>query len=280
MILHKDNLNEIGLRKAKIDDIYDTFLLFEGTKKINTLIIPEGVEEIGEYTFSGVNDVEKVIFPESLKVIDDKAFLWCKDLKEVEFNESLCAIGDSAFGHTNLERIVLPENLEIVGCGGFKNCMNLKEVVFEGKNTILEQTIFAECQNLEKVVLPENLKFLKVYSFLNCCSLKEIEFKNLEYMGANVFYNCINLKKITFPNTLNIVKPNFYVIDERFIPKAFKKSLTVEPLKIYINKNKNFYKDLLENKDLMIVETMSLDFLLNEGKSFKEINSICKKIER
>ena len=274
MILNIYNLEEINL---KIEQTINGSFLLENDKPIDTLILPEGIKEIECFTFYGIRNLKKVVLPKSLERISLKAFAY-SHLEEVEFNNNLRIIADKAFCCTHLKKIVLPENLEALQVGCFGHCKNLEEVTFTGKSVFMESYIFADCCNLKKITLPENLRILPAYTFSNCFNLKEINFKNIEYIGSSVFINCVNLEKLIVKDNVKELYPNFFEIDEQLIPKEFKNKSS--KLKLYIDKNHKSSKKLLKNKNLEIVEVSSLDNLLNEGKTFKEINILYKDSER
>lgn len=52
---------------------------------------------------------------------------------------------------------------------------------------------------------------------------------------------------------------------------------TTDKTKILVSEK--IYNEFKENLDTTNVEVCSIDYLLNDGKSFKEINNFCKKFE-
>ena len=75
------------------------------------LVLPEGLEELGEDAFYECKNLTEVVFPEGLISIGERAFCGCEGLTGLKFPESLESIGEEAFAYCsglNLQEI-LPE---------------------------------------------------------------------------------------------------------------------------------------------------------------------------
>lgn len=59
-------------------------MFFRGLRKLREVVIPEGVETVGDFWF-WYADVERVTIPASAKEIGNKAFCDCKHLRQVTF---------------------------------------------------------------------------------------------------------------------------------------------------------------------------------------------------
>ena len=136
--------------------------------EMETLVIPEGVEKIGDYAFAYCTNLRSVTIPDSVRSIGDRAFEGCESLKEVrlpagleeieEFTFFLCwelksitmpgsirKIGKNAFDGCKLSRISLPEGLESIGENAFSVCpikkVRIPQGVTEiGKNAFPKET--------------------------------------------------------------------------------------------------------------------------------------------
>ena len=103
----------------------------------STLIIPEGVKEIGLYTFSNCEKLEKVLIPESVKYIRYGSFLDCKKLREVRIPESVKGIGNIAFAGCWDAKIILKNpksEFEYIGEDAFLNCKSVTYAEEETRN--------------------------------------------------------------------------------------------------------------------------------------------------
>lgn len=108
---------------------------------LQTLIVSEGIENIGYRAFYGCENLETVILPSSLREIRDEAFMNC----------------------TSLKQIVLPDKLHFAGGNIFYGCdalqLSQKDMDVLTNTEVAEQ----EAQQAVFVVDTENLTDLSVY---------------------------------------------------------------------------------------------------------------------
>lgn len=103
---------------SNLTDIQDN--AFSDTTNLKTIVIPEGVEHIGNSSFKN-STVETVILPETVISIGTSAFYGCKNLREISFPSSFESIGGSAFyGCESLYDIELPASIKYIGPSAFK----------------------------------------------------------------------------------------------------------------------------------------------------------------
>lgn len=117
--------------------------------KMESVVIPEGVEAIGDNSFRDCENLKSVTLPGTLKAIENSAFQNCKDLEEIVLPEGLETIGDYAFnGCTNLKKIHLPASLNKLGTSAFFHCGTLAEVTGLRQELLTEYGIFIHCNAL------------------------------------------------------------------------------------------------------------------------------------
>ena len=115
------------------------------------------IKSIGEDAFSGDvrptgKRIEKVIIPEGVEIIKKRAFSWCSSLTEVSLPESIKKIGSYAFSWCKqLEELVLPTQVTSIVAGTFNHCVELKKLSIGNKVTFIEPTAFGFCDKLETV---------------------------------------------------------------------------------------------------------------------------------
>ncbi len=110
------NLKEIGYR------------MFSGNEGITgELVIPDGVEEIGEAAF-GYTGFNSVKFPSSLKRIEDNAFYHCSNLAgDFTIPASIEYIGYNTFGETGLDgTLMISAGAKGINRDAFNNCKFIK----------------------------------------------------------------------------------------------------------------------------------------------------------
>ena len=142
-------------------------------KLTGEIIVPEGVETIGEYSFAGcgLTDVE---FPDSMKTIERLAFYYC----------------------LALQGVVIPDGVENVGIHAFMGCEGLRTAALGASIEEIPTGLFEGCQNLESVVMPNGVVSIGSRAFRGT-SLKKIDFPaTLVMVGDGAFSDCGALEYI------------------------------------------------------------------------------------
>jgi hypothetical protein len=96
---------------------------------ITTIVVQEGVTNIGENAFSGCTALSSVSLPNSVTRIGIDAFFICRSLSSITLPSSLTNIGKDAFaGCTGLTSITIPANVTSIGTWAFLSCTGLTSV--------------------------------------------------------------------------------------------------------------------------------------------------------
>lgn len=199
---------------------------------LRRIILPEGLEEIGEYAFSyainlkDVNfpsslravrrccfsdciklNVNPVVFPEGVEEIGYGSFLNCKALTgKIVLPKTLKRINGAAFFQSKITECNFPEGLEEIGDAAFY-ATRLKEVILP--NTCLSLTgdsHFMLNYELEKVRLPEGLTAIPGTFVDTCIELKEFTMPNsIEVIGQNAFWQCGSLQELRLSSNLKTI---------------------------------------------------------------------------
>jgi len=90
------------------------------------VVIPEGVETVGDEFSDYVEELTKITFPKSLKLIKEQAFDGAQGLKEIVFPEGIALerIGYEAFNDCNLKNVSIPEGVKTIGYRAFERWDN------------------------------------------------------------------------------------------------------------------------------------------------------------
>lgn len=89
---------------------------------IETVIISDGITEIGKWTFYENSTIKSVQIGKDVKTIGDAAFYGCVGISEMNLPDGLRTIGDNAIEHCiALKDITLPESVTSVGMRAFDN---------------------------------------------------------------------------------------------------------------------------------------------------------------
>ncbi len=113
---------------------------------------PEGapVKYIGEHAFGGhQSNLTKIVIPEGVEAIGDYAFANAPKLKTVVLPSGLKAIGRGAFANCSyLENIELPEGLLILDAEVFDSCVRLSKMKIPASVTAIGVDCFLSCESL------------------------------------------------------------------------------------------------------------------------------------
>ena len=103
---------------------------FSYRDKITSVVICEGITQIGLYAFQGCSALESVSLPNGLTTISMGAFDDCSALESVDLPETIMYIYSYAFWGCSLSNITIPYAMRYFECSAFQ-CDTLTSVVFE-----------------------------------------------------------------------------------------------------------------------------------------------------
>ena len=174
--------------------------------RIKSVVIGEGVENIGAYAFQDCTNLVTINFSDTVTHIDDNAFYRCSALTDIEFPDSLKSIGQAAFyGCDSFISIQLNDSLESIGKQCFFSCDKLTSVTFPDSLKVIEEYMFFGCYNLATVNLPDNLETIKADAFYACYKLKNIDFPSaLLTIGTYAFYDS-GLETVSIPDSVTTI---------------------------------------------------------------------------
>lgn len=127
---------QIGSVKRLDISSNDTELLSKVISKSSTLrsiVIPNGTDAVGAFTFSGCSNLESVSLPSTVKTINNGAFSSCQSLKFLVLNDGLEEINAWAFDNCqNLTQLTIPSTVYYIadgeGSSAFENCTALTTI--------------------------------------------------------------------------------------------------------------------------------------------------------
>ena len=170
---------------------------------IKNIEIPASVQSMnGTFQFSGI---ESVIIPEGVREIGDKTFWCCKNLKKVVIPDSVKSIGDYAFERSAITEIRL-DNVESIGLSAFQECKALKCAILSPNLKSVGDNTFEKCSSLEYAYIPDTLKTIPDFMFAYCSSLKSIVLPDsIETIGPSAFGNT-GLEYVNIPNSVKTIE--------------------------------------------------------------------------
>lgn len=199
-------------------------------KKINgEIIIPNGVEEVGDSAFQSCEGITSVTIPASVKKVGDFAFSKCSSLSEVSFSYGIELIGVNAFEYCmNLKTVELPDSVTEIGAGVFSCCCSLSSIYISNNITSIPYAAFLGC-GLIDVDIPNSVKSIGLRSFEGCGSLKSVAIpSSLTSIDDYAFLNCLDIKQIYIPENVSSIGSG-----------AFSECTSLE--RIIVDESNNYY---------------------------------------
>ena len=182
---------------------------------VNT-VIPNGVNDIGEYAFYAC-PIKSLNIPEGVKKISYSAFSFCADLVSVNIPSSVTSIiGNSFAGCSNLSSITVD-----AGNKYYDSRDNCNAIIKKDDDTLLVGSITTKIPDGIKVIgdyafychfhsspriIPNTVEAIGCSAFASNYDIISLEIPgSVKAIGDNAFNYCYNLKKLTLNDGLNYV---------------------------------------------------------------------------
>lgn len=204
---------------------------FQYCKSLTKVKIPGSVKKIGVgyngygncQTFNGCSNIETVVLEEGLEEIGGRVFDACSKVKEWKLPKSLKKIGSGAFSSISVEEFNIPENVESIYVS-FLSSSNLVKVNVDSNNkyfTSVDGILFDK--NITRLIkypekrdgssyeVPNTVKTIDANAFISCKNLQTIVIADsVEKIGDSAFYGS-ELKTINLGGGItNISNKPFY----------------------------------------------------------------------
>ena len=210
---HGYKVTELGNGKIEIKK----FLGFaQADTVIPTEIDGKRVVGIGENAFKQCRKIERLIVPEGIEYISAGAFAECRKLNRIILPESLKELGKmttytisgkGAFEGTAISEIDIPNGVTIIGKLCFKGCKNLRKIVFPDNLQKIEQLAFCGCCSLEKVTLPATCESVGSYAFDLCSMLSKVVLnEGLKQIEIKAFGDTPKLFYLAIPKSVELIE--------------------------------------------------------------------------
>ena len=180
------NLNETTLTSLTTD-----------AKEQPTIIIPEGITEIGNNAFEGAA-AKEVIVPSTVSTLEESSFANNTNIEVVRFlggetnayaDGELTVFSKNAFsGCTSLKVVNIPNTVTTIEDSVFYNCSSLTSVNIPNGVTTIEDSVFANCSSLTNVIIPETVTIIEDNAFMGCSGLTSVTIpESVTSIGSSAF---------------------------------------------------------------------------------------------
>jgi hypothetical protein len=151
--------------------------------------------------FQDRNHINSVIIDEGIEVIGERAFLECKNLISVLIPQSVTMICKEAFfGCNSLTSVVIPDSLDVINPGLFKDCYSLSIIQIPSGVTVIGRDAFSCCSSLQSAMIPDGVKKIGRKAYYGCTSLINVNIsESVLEIGYSSFSSCSSLKSVVIP---------------------------------------------------------------------------------
>ena len=192
----------------------DSFSAYDGTNV--------DIYEIIQCAFYGNNRIISVVIPDFVTSISDYTFYNCTGLTSVTIGNSVISIGYEAFrGCKGLNSVTIPDSVTSIGSYAFSGCTGLTSVYYTGDITgwcgisfgywtsnplCYAHNLYIDGQLVTELVIPDTVTEIKSYAFYNCTGLTSVTIPDsVTSIGDSAFYGCTGLTSVEIPNSVTSI---------------------------------------------------------------------------
>ena len=191
-------------------------------EQIKTIVIGDGVVQIGARAFKDCTGVNSVSFGNSVNTIYLEAFSGCTSLTSVILPPSMREICGYAFSNTGLTSVTLNDGLQTIEDGAFDECAGLTSVSIPASVTNIGGYAFHKT-GLTSVSIPASVRVIGRNAFYRCSCLTSVTIfapELDEYSESAFDYNADGRKIYVFSDCVETYQSgwNIYAIAIEAIP--------------------------------------------------------------
>jgi len=187
---------------------------FYSCNNLRNVYIGNGVEVIGQCSFTGLPHLHSISIPSSVRSIGADAFTGCVGLSRVKFYNGVESIEGSFKGCSSLVDVTLPNSLRQLHNGAFNLCISLRHIDLGNGLEELGSTVFEGCAALESITIPSSVSNFGTSGgssgaiFRSCSSLRMVKFKGSSVFStihSATFKNCVSLERVVIPRSVTLI---------------------------------------------------------------------------
>lgn len=163
-------------------------------------ILP-GAERIPDEFFMSYSKLESIVIPDTVTQIGNSAFSNCISLAEIQFPPGLTHIGSSAFSNcSELKKVNFPSTLESIGENAFYECFSITSLNLSNLITKIEPLTFKGCSGVVELILPERLESIGKGAFSGLSGLTDLSIPaSVAAIEYDAFDGCTGLVSLSLP---------------------------------------------------------------------------------
>lgn len=179
-----------------------------GMSSLKTLVLNDGLEKIGDGTFTSLSSLETINIPGTVIEMGSSLFCGLRNLKNVTFEDGLSVMGDCLFQGTGLEQVIIPNTVKTIPENLFTGADSLKLIVLPEEVDCMGGNGLFSCGNNSdelKIIMPTMVKEWREGAALCSSKLKEIVIPgNIDY-PVSMVGNGRGLEKVVITSEPNSI---------------------------------------------------------------------------
>lgn len=195
--------------------LWSAHTLYLNGELVTDLTIPEGVTEIGIYTFLDCISLTSISIPNSVNFIGDYAF-YGSGLTGVSIPNGIITIGNRVFYDCNsLTSVTIPGSVISIGDSAFEDCDVLTNIAIPDSVTSIGKSAFAWCSKLTSIAIPDSVTTIGNSAFYGCTDLTNLTLGNsVAIIGDSAFGACSSLTGIRLPDSVTSIGNSAFFMSE------------------------------------------------------------------
>jgi hypothetical protein len=182
----------------------NSFNIIQSNPYIKSIILPDELEQIGNYTFLNCSSLVSITIPETVTDIGGSAFEGCASLTGMDIPDTVIALGPALFRHcARLERVSLPDDIGALPADLFYNCASLPGVDIPEGTTVIGNRAFYGCSGLTGISLPDTVSSIGAYAFQNTALAAITIPESVTAIGNDAFNGCTGLARVRIPGAVS-----------------------------------------------------------------------------
>ena len=190
-----------------------------GTHNLETIILPNGLLEIGEYAFNDCSSLKSITIPSSITCIRSYAFGECSNLTRVDICDmsAWCKISYTSYASGNplyngaklyldgneVTDLIIPSDITELKFAAFSGCSSLISVTIPESVTRISKAAFYDCRSLKSITIGNSVTWIGGWTFNNCTSLTSVTIPDgVTSIGDYAFNGCSSLTSVTIPDSV------------------------------------------------------------------------------
>ncbi len=129
---------------------------FAYNSTLETVIMEEGVEYIGNGAFRECKNLQTVQMPNSISTMESQAFYYDTKLSNINISSGLENIPSYCFLRTNLKNVEIPTGVLTISDYAFSECSSLESIKISETVINISDCAFTQSPNLKNIIIDEN----------------------------------------------------------------------------------------------------------------------------